>query len=326
MGSYVLGRLVQTGLLIVVVTLLTFLLITQAPGGPAILLDPNMSPEQAAELRRALGLDEPFHIQYWRWLGQIVRGNLGTSYSIGQPVLDLIKSVLPNTLLLSATALVLSIGLAIPAGIISAARRYSFTDHLVTFASFFGISMPVFWYGLILILVFSINLGWLPSGGMRNLEGASGPLDVAKHLIMPAIVLATANIAQLARYTRSAMVTVLNEDYIRTARSKGLGEQVILYRHALRNAMIPVLTAAGLLVPRLVGGAAVTETVFAWPGMGSLAVRSAFARDYPTIMGITLVVSLVVIVTTLIVDLLYVMRTHGSDSTDGRKAEWRRYR
>lgn len=306
MGSYVLGRLVQTGLLIVVVTLLTFLLITQAPGGPAILLDPNMSPEQAAELRRALGLDEPFHIQYWRWLGQIVRGNLGTSYSIGQPVLDLIKSVLPNTLLLSATALVLSIGLAIPAGIISAARRYSFTDHLVTFASFFGISMPVFWYGLILILVFSINLGWLPSGGMRNLEGASGPLDVAKHLIMPAIVLATANIAQLARYTRSAMVTVLNEDYIRTARSKGLGEQVILYRHALRNAMIPVLTAAGLLVPRLVGGAAVTETVFAWPGMGSLAVRSAFARDYPTIMGITLVVSLVVIVTTLIVDLLYV--------------------
>jgi peptide/nickel transport system permease protein len=209
-------------------------------------------------------------------------------------------------LLLSATALVLSIGLAIPAGIISAARRYSFLDNLVTFASFFGISMPVFWYGLILILLFSINLGWLPSGGMRNLEGTSGPLDVAKHLIMPAIVLATANIAQLARYTRSAMVTVLNEDYIRTARSKGLGEQVILYRHALRNAMIPVLTAAGLLVPRLVGGAAVTETVFAWPGMGSLAVRSAFARDYPTIMGITLVVSLVVIVTTLIVDLLYV--------------------
>ncbi|MDP9356899.1 MAG: ABC transporter permease [Chloroflexota bacterium] len=306
MGQQLLSRLTQTGILIVVVTLLTFLLITQAPGGPAILLDPNMTPEQAAELRRALGLDEPFYIQYWRWLGQIAQGNLGTSYSVGQPVLDLIKSNLPNTLLLSATALVLSVGLAIPAGIISAARRYSVLDHSVTFVSFFGISVPVFWYGLILILIFSIKLGWLPSGGMRDLEGASGPLDVARHLILPAIVLATANIAQLARYTRSAMVSVLSEDYIRTARSKGLREQIVLYRHALRNAMIPVLTAAGLLIPRLVGGAAVTETVFAWPGMGSLAVRSAFARDYPTIMGITLVVSLVVIVTTLIVDILYV--------------------
>lgn len=306
MGRYVVGRLAQTVVLMVVVTLLTFLLITQAPGGPAILLDPNMTPEQTAQLREALGLDQPFYIQYWRWLGQIVQGNFGTSYSVGQPVLDLIKSNLPNTLLLSATALILSVLLAIPAGIISAARRYSAIDHSVTFASFFGISVPVFWYGLILILIFSINLSWLPSGGMRDLEGQSGMIDVIKHLIMPAIVLATANIAQLARYTRSAMVSVLNEDYIRTARSKGLREQIVLYRHALRNALIPVITATGLLIPRLVGGAAVTETVFAWPGMGALAVRSAFARDYPTIMGITLVVSLVVILTTLIVDILYV--------------------
>src|SRR5690606_18438651 len=226
---------------------------------------------------------------------------------LGQPVLDLIKSNLPNTLLLSSTALALSILCAIPAGIISASRRNSAVDHSVTFASFFGISVPVFWYGLILILIFSIKLEWLPSGGMRDLTRPdSGALDVIKHLILPAIVLATANIAQLARYTRSAMVSVLTEDYIRTARSKGLSERIVLYRHALRNALIPVITATGLMVPRLVGGAAVTETVFAWPGMGALAVRAAFARDYPTIMGITLVISLIVILTTLVIDLLYV--------------------
>jgi peptide/nickel transport system permease protein len=307
MGRYVVGRLIQTAILVLVVTMLTFLLVTQAPGGPAILLDPNMTPEQSAQMRETLGLDEPVYVQYWRWLGEVAQGNLGTSYSVGQPVMELIKSNLPNTLLLSATALVLSILLAIPAGIISASRRYSAIDHSVTFASFFGISVPVFWYGLILILIFSIKLEWLPSGGMRDLTASdSGPLDVAKHLILPAIVLATANIAQLARYTRSAMVSVLTEDYIRTARSKGLTERLVLYRHALRNALIPVITATGLLIPRLVGGAAVTETVFAWPGMGSLAVRAAFARDYPTIMGITLVISLVVILTTLVVDILYV--------------------
>lgn len=307
MGRYVAGRLAQTAILMLVVTVLTFILLTQAPGGPAVLLDPNMTPEQSEQLRRQLGLDQPVYIQYWRWLGEIAQGNFGTSYSVGQPVINLIKSNLPNTLLLSGTALFLSIVLAIPAGIISAARRYSAIDHSVTFASFFGISIPVFWYGLILILIFSINLGWLPSGGMRDLTGeSSGPLDVIKHLILPAIVLATANVAQLARYTRSSMVSVLGEDYIRTARSKGLREQTILYRHALRNSLIPIITATGLLVPRLVGGAAVTETVFAWPGMGSLMVRAAFARDYPTIMGITLVISLVVILTTLVVDIVYV--------------------
>ena len=307
MGRYIAGRLAQTVILMLVVTVFTFVLITQAPGGPAILLDPNMTPEQSEQLRQQLGLDEPVYVQYWRWLNEVVRGNFGTSYSVGQPVWNLIKSNLPNTLLLSATALLLSIALAIPAGIISASKRYSAIDHSVTFASFFGISIPVFWYGLILILIFSIKLGWLPSGGMRDLTGeSSGPLDVAKHLVLPAIVLATANIAQLARYTRSSMVSVLSEDYIRTARSKGLTERLVLFRHALRNSLIPIITATGLLIPRLVGGAAVTETVFAWPGMGALAVRSAFARDYPTIMGITLVISAVVILTTLVVDIIYV--------------------
>jgi peptide/nickel transport system permease protein len=306
MWRYILRRLLQTIILLVVVTIFTFVLVTQAPGGPAILLDPNMTPEQSEQMRRQLGLDQPVYIQYGRWLQQVIQGNLGVSYSVGRPVTELIRIHLPNTLILSAAALVLSLVVAIPAGIISASRRYTRIDHTVTFASFFGISIPVFWYGLILIMIFSINLRWFPSGGMRDLQGQSGFLDVAHHLVLPAIVLATANMAQLARYTRSAMISVLTEDYIRTAASKGLAQRIILYRHAFKNAMIPVLTATGLELPRLVGGAAVTETVFAWPGMGSLMVQAAFGRDYPTIMGITLVVSLVVVISTLLVDILYV--------------------
>jgi peptide/nickel transport system permease protein len=306
MWRYILRRLLQTIILLVVVTIFTFVLVTQAPGGPAILLDPNMTPEQSEQMRRQLGLDRPVYIQYGRWLQQVVQGNLGVSYSVGRPVTELIRIHLPNTLILSAAALVLSLVVAIPAGIISASHRYTRIDHTVTFASFFGISIPVFWYGLILIMIFSINLRWFPSGGMRDLQGQSGFLDVAHHLVLPAIVLATANMAQLARYTRSAMISVLTEDYIRTAASKGLAQRIILYRHAFKNAMIPVLTATGLELPRLVGGAAVTETVFAWPGMGSLMVQAAFGRDYPTIMGITLVVSLVVVISTLLVDILYV--------------------
>ncbi len=306
MAPYLMRRLGQTAVLILVVTIVTFLLITRAPGGPGILLDPNMSPQQAEQLRRALGLDQPIHVQYWGWLRQILRGNLGVSFAVGQPVRSLIMAHLPNTILLSAAALGLALVAAVPAGVLSASRRYSRLDHAVTFVSFFGVSIPVFWYGLMLIMLFSIKLPWLPPGGMRDLEGPSGPLDVAHHLLLPAVVLATANMAQLARYTRSAMISVLGQDYVRTAKSKGLPGQVVLYRHALKNAMIPVVTVVGLLIPRLVSGAAVTETVFAWPGMGFLAVRAAFERDYPTIMGITLIVSVVVGLSSLLVDILYV--------------------
>jgi peptide/nickel transport system permease protein len=193
----------------------------------------------------------------------------------------------------------------VPAGVASAARRYSVLDHLATFASFFGISIPVFWYGLILIMFFSIRLSWFPAGGMRDLAVPSGWTDVAHHLVLPAVVLATANMAQLTRYTRSAMISVLRSDYIRTAMAKGLTRRAVLYRHALRSAVIPLVTVVGLLLPRLVGGAAVTETVFAWPGMGFLAVRAAFEHDYPTIMGITMMISLVVILSNLLVDVVY---------------------
>ncbi len=285
--------------------MVVFALVTQAPGGPSIMLDRNMGAAEIARMRSILGLDQPLHVQYVRWVGQVLRGNLGVSYQAGLPVREIIGVMLPNTLILSAAALILSLIVAIPAGVVSAAKPYTALDHTVTLLCFFGISIPTFWYGLMLIVLFSIILGWLPPGGMQTI-GERSLLDLARHLILPAVVLGTANMALFARYTRSSTMAVLRQDYVRTARSKGLAERTVLYRHGFRNALITIVTVVGLQLPRLVGGAAITETVFAWPGMGSLAVRAAFERDYPMIMGITLVISLVVILSNLLVDLVYV--------------------
>jgi peptide/nickel transport system permease protein len=303
---YLIRRVLQTAVLLLVVSVVVFALVTQAPGGPGILLDRNMGPAEIAQMRAILGLDQPLHVQYLRWLGQVLRGNLGVSYQAGVPVLEIIGQMLPNTLLLSAAALLLSMVVAIPAGVVSAARPYSGTDHAVTLLALFGISVPTFWYGLMLIVLFSVALGWLPPGGMQTIGAPPSALDMARHLVLPAVVLGTANMALIARYTRSSTMDVLRQDYVRTARAKGLSEGAVLYRHALRNALLTIVTVVGLQLPRLVGGAAITETVFAWPGMGSLAVRAAFERDYPMIMGITLVISAVVAASSLLVDLLYV--------------------
>jgi peptide/nickel transport system permease protein len=288
---YLVRRVAQTGVLLLVVSLVVFALVTQAPGGPSILLDRNMGAAEIAQMRALLGLDQPLPVQYVRWLGQVLRGNLGVSYQAGVPVAEIIGQMLPNTLLLSAAALLLSLVVAIPAGIVSAARPYSPTDHAVTFLALFGISVPTFWLGLMLIVLFSVALGWLPPGGRQTIGAPPSLLDFARHLILPAVVLGSANMALVARYTRSSTLAVLREDYVRTARAKGVPERGVLYRHALRNALLTIVTVVGLQLPRLVGGAAITETVFAWPGMGSLAVRAAFERDYPMIMGITLVIS-----------------------------------
>jgi peptide/nickel transport system permease protein len=291
MLRYLIRRLIQTAALLLVVSVVVFALVLQAPGGPSILLDRNMGAEEMARMRSLLGLDQPLHVQYARWLGQVLGGNLGISYQAGLPVLEIIGQMLPNTLMLSAAALALSLVVAIPAGVVSAARPYTTLDHAVTFLCFFGISIPVFWYGLMLIVLFSVVLSWLPPGGMYTIGGPRTLVDLGRHLLLPAVVLGTANMALFARYTRSSVMAVLRQDYIRTARAKGL---------------ITIVTVVALQVPRLVGGAAITETVFAWPGMGSLAVRAAFERDYPMIMGITLVISTVVAASNLLVDLVYV--------------------
>jgi peptide/nickel transport system permease protein len=306
MSRYLLRRALQSALLLAVVSLVVFAMILTAPGGPSILMDPNMGAEEAARMRALLGLDQPVHVQYLKWLASVLRGNLGMSLALGRPVLELIGQSLPATLLLSGASLLIAIAGGVPAGIVSARWRNSWLDRGLTFGSVFGLSVPVFWYGLMLIIVLSVRLNLLPPGGMYTLEGELSAGDVLKHLLMPAFVLGTVNMAQIARYARSSILSVLQQDYVRTGRAKGLHERALLFRHALRNALIPVVTLIGLLVPRLVGGAAVTESVFTWPGMGRLAVSAAFQRDYATIMGVTLIVSGVVILSNLLTDIAYV--------------------
>ncbi len=307
MQRYIVSRLAQSVVLLVLVSMLTFGLIHAAPGGPAVLLAPEMTGEQIKAAERSLGLDQPLPVQYARWLGNVLRGRLGTSYGQGLPVSQLIADRLPATLELVATGLALSVIVGILIGVASALRRYSLVDHLATGVAFFGMAVPVFWLGLMLIIAFSIGLGLLPSSGAYTLGAPPSIGDRLAHLALPAIVLATANLAQIARYTRSSMLEVLGADFLRTARAKGLSGRAVIYHHGLRNALIPTVTVVGLAIPRLVGGVAITESVFAWPGMGQLAVDSALQRDFPLIMGITLAVSVVVVATNLLTDLSYVL-------------------
>jgi peptide/nickel transport system permease protein len=307
MIAYILSRLVQSVVLIVFVSMLTFALIHAAPGGPGVLLAPDMTKEQIAQVRKALGFDDPLPVQYARWAALVVRGNLGTSFSQGRPVTELLVRRLPETLELVLTGLALATIAGVAIGIVSARKQYSLIDKLSTAFCFFGMSVPVFWLGLMLIIFFSIQLKVLPSAGSYTLGTASSLVDRLVHLVMPATVLAVANLAVIARYTRSSVLEVLNADYLRTARAKGLAERSVMNRHALRNALIPIVTVVALMVPRLVSGVAITESVFAWPGMGSLAVDSAVQRDYPVVMGITLMVSVLVVVTNFLTDLSYVI-------------------
>ncbi len=305
MSRYIAGRLAQGVILLFLVSMAIFAIIHKTPGGPALLNNPEIDPAVAREFRRALGLDDPIPVQYARWLKNVLRGNLGKSYQHSLPTTRLIAGRIPNTLLLSGTALLLAVALAIPLGVISSVYRYSAVDYAATVTAFFGVSVPIFWLGILLIIVFSVELGWLPSAGMVTVGAPFSIGDLLRHLIMPAAVLSTFPLAQLTRYTRSSMVEVLDQDYIRTARSKGLSELLVLSRHALRNAFIPVITVLGVLIPRLLSGAVITEAIFAWPGLGRLAVDSAITRDYPVIMGVTLLVSGMVIISNLVTDLAY---------------------
>jgi peptide/nickel transport system permease protein len=305
MGRYLLRRAAFSVLLLWLVSVITFLLIYQAPGGPAILLQPEISQEQAEAIKRSLGLDRPLYEQYLTWLGRLARGDLGQSFSYSQPVHRLIAGRAPASLLLSGAALLLAISLALPLGIAAAAHPNSRWDYLSTGLSTAGLCLPVFWLGMMLILLLAVTLRLFPAGGMTTEAGEVRLLDTLWHLALPSLVLCAAPMAQLSRYTRASLLTVLREDYVRTARAKGVAPRVVLSRHVFRNALIPVITVLALLTPRLVTGAVITETVFAWPGMGRLAVEAAFQRDYPVIMGVTLVVSALVVLANFGADLLY---------------------
>jgi peptide/nickel transport system permease protein len=284
---YLIRRLAQGAVVLFVVSAVVFAIVHAAPGGPALLNNPDVDPKMAKEMEKQLGLDDPIPVQYARWLGNALRGNLGRSYQHSLGTAELLWARIPNTLLLSGTALLLAVVLAVPLGMISAVYRYSALDYAATVTAFVGVSIPVFWLAILLIIVFSVTLGWLPSSGMLTVGVPFSMRDRLLHLLMPSIVLATFPLAQLTRYVRSSMVDALAQDYVRTARAKGLPERSVLGRHALRNALIPMVTVLGVLTPRLLGGAVVTETIFAWPGLGRLAVEAAVTRDYPVILGAT---------------------------------------
>jgi len=305
MGRYLLGRLGQNLVLLWLVSMIGFGVLYLAPGGPLsqFALVPGMSQEDIARIAVQMGLDRPLPVQYWEWFTRLLGGDWGRSYRDSQPVLHVIGSHLWATLELMIAATLIAVLLGGWIGVMGAIRRYSFFDYLATIGAMIALSIPTFWFGLVTIYVFSVKLGWLPPGN-RYTVGDGSFLNYLHHLIAPALVLALVEVAIWSRYMRAAMLDVINQDFIRTARAKGLPERQILLRHALRNALIPMITLAGLQIPTLLGGALVTETVFTWPGMGRLFLDSLGYRDYPVVMGILMFTAVMVLVGNLLADLL----------------------
>ena len=305
MTRYLLRRLGHALTVLLVVCTVTFGIIHVAPGGPAILADPKLSVAERRALEERLGVDRPLVVQYGVWLGRVARGDLGQSFLYEAPNARTIAARLPNTALLAGTAILLSVAIAIPIGLWCAARPFGWADRTLSGISFAVMAIPTFWLAIGLIFIFAVTLRVLPAGGAFTLGGAADPFDRARHLVLPAIVLAAVTTAELFRYARSSARTVLSQPFVRVARAKGAAERRVRWRHALRPALLPVLTVVGIQLPRLISGAAITETVFAWPGMGRLGVQAALGRDYPLIMAITLFVSAAVVLVNILVDLAY---------------------
>ena len=307
MLSYIARRLLQMIPLLFGITIVLFGVIQAAPGGPeAALLESDrfIDPAVIEAYRVRLGVDQPVPVQYARWLGAAVRGDLGVSFSTTRPVAEMIFERLPATLELMGASFLVAALLAFGLGVMSAARQYSWFDHIGTGVSFVGIAMPVFWFALILQLVFAVWLRWLPVAGTETV-GATSLGDHLLHLVLPATVLSFRYVAGWSRYLRSSMLDTLRSDFVRTARAKGLSERVVVWGHALRNAMIPVVSVMALNLSGLFSGAVITETIFAWPGIGRMFVQAMFSRDYPLLMGILLLGSTMVVFFNLIADILY---------------------
>jgi peptide/nickel transport system permease protein len=288
------------------VSVVVFMVLHLAPGDPAeIMLGSQATKADLGRLRAELGLDEPLPIQYGRWITRVIQGDLGRSLWMKRPVLTEVMTRLQATLILTTTALVISTLVGIALGVASAARPHSLLDRVSAVTSLFGASMPVFWLGIVLMVIFALNLGWLPASGMYAPYGGGGLRDLLAHLILPAVTLAAASMTIIARLTRSTMLDVLGQDFIRTAHAKGLVERAVVLRHGLKNALIPIVTVVGVQVGYLLGGAILTETVFAWPGVGSLMIQGILARDFPLVQGCVLVVALAFVLVNLAVDLLY---------------------
>ena len=288
------------------VSVIVFMVLRLAPGDPAeVMLGANANKEDLDRLRTQLGLDQPLHVQYLTWISHVARGDLGRSLWMKRPVLGEVLERFKATLLLTGSALLLSTLGGIALGIASATRANSLLDRLSGVASLFGASMPVFWLGIVLMVIFSLWLGWLPASGMYAPYGGGGLRDLLAHLVLPAVTLAAASVTIIARLTRATMLDTLGQDYVRTARAKGLGERMVVWRHALKNALIPIVTVVGVQAGYLLGGAVLTETVFAWPGVGTLVVQGILARDMPLVQGGVLVIALSFVLVNLAVDTLY---------------------
>jgi peptide/nickel transport system permease protein len=306
LATYILQRLVAILPVLVGVSLIVFGLVALIPGDVAsAMLGADATPAQVEELRRTLGLDRPLHEQYVRWLGRAVQGDLGQSIEMREPVGSLLVTRFQNTLILALTAMLFATGLGLVAGVVSATRQYSWIDRLTMLLALFGNSMPSFWLGIVLILVFSLGLGWFPASGMYSVRGDRGLGDLLQHLVLPAITLGTVSAAVVARMTRSSMLDVIRQDYVLTARAKGLRDQAVVYGHALRNALPPVVTVIGLQTGFLLGGAVLTETVFSWPGVGLQMYRAISSRDLPLIQGGVLMLATTFVLVNLLVDVLY---------------------
>ena len=307
MGSYITRRLLQMAPLMLGVSIVVFALIQAAPGGPeAALLSSGrfVDPSVVAAYRQKLGLDQPLPLQYARWALAAITGDLGVSYSTTRPVVSVIAERLPATLELMAAAILIAAFGAAGIGLASALRPRTWVDVLATGSSYIGIAMPVFWLGLLLQMIVSVELGWLPVSGTHTV-GTASMADQLRHLVLPAVVLASRYVASWSRYFRATLLDALSSDYIRTARAQGLSESRVVLVHAVRNALIPVISVMALGLADLVSGAVITETVFAWPGIGRLFVQAMLARDYPLLMGVLLMGSITVIVFNLAADVLY---------------------
>lgn len=311
MARYILRRLLISAPVLLAITVITFFLL-RASGDPMAVYasNPSVTAEDLIRLEKTYGFDRPLYVQYLYWLRNIVTGDWGQSFLTHQDVFAMIIERLPNTLILMGTAFVFTLLISIGLGLYSATHQYSFGDYAVTAFSFFGYSMPGFWFGLMLIIIFAVKFkefGWpaLPVAGMYPIRGEPSLLELLRHLILPVTVLSLASIARYSRYLRSSMIEVLNQDYIRTARAKGMIERMVVWKHAFKNAIIPLLTLVMLDIPFLFSGALITEQVFAWPGMGRMYWEHAVWIDYPVLMGILVLVSLLVVFCNLIADISY---------------------